>query len=1139
MQMINYFRIGVVVGVTLVSLALTTFAAPTESLRSGGYFCGTDGTCQFHKPGDPDWLFSRFTYIMGYADCAGSIAEWRAKSPGCRLILYATGTDMPAYKSYTSNSYLFGRKSTYVRDRLVELGDIEESAYMHFYDDTKIKNWNGSGYDTVLIPGTYSMTITDADSASRVINSYTNYLFHSGNTYEGDTRLSPNFTNSRLRLAYKEYVTQAFNDMASYHWPVTTGYWDGIYFDNYSSYAMASGNLVSGGHVVESGTNPGDLMQIGTDAYRYWTWDWMKVFGREVRDTLQMADQWSADHKKKILAYNVGISFMNEYMYPDSSGADALNYEFGFDPAYSNNESYFRLENLYTRDSIASLNGATFFWCSRPRISYDNGSVSSHAQAIYDNLCFYYCARTDSTWIFMRPEPGNAYGVFLNSGFDTLAWIPAMEYDLGRPEGHYQLWDSGTSPDQNGAQYKIWVRDYQYGRVFSRPRDGFDAKWGRDSSPISVDLGGSYRQVQIDGTLGPVVSSVLIPGGEGAIMIPYTEGECVDPPTIPAPTEPTDGGTVSTTGLQLCVANSSQTNCSQPIRYYFQLSSNSSFTTIIAEDNAVPEGVTFTCWTVPASLDAGQTHYWRVKASNGITSSYWSTVFSFATENSPPSEPMLSNPGNGETVTSTRPTLVITNSTDPEGETLTYHFQVGTTSGFGTVVAENTSVSQGSGTTSWQVNPSLGNQATYYWRARAYDGFGYSNWSGVRSFYVNQTTVNNPPSSPTVNAPTNGEDVSDLTPALVVNNSIDDDGDPLTYNFQLYDSTNTTLLQQSGTVSPGGSTTSWTVGSALQAGSRYWWRARAFDGQNYSNWNQASAFDAVEEENHIPSTPTPFSPVDGDTVVGSFHVLAINNASDDDGDPLVYDFIVYSDSKLTKQVEIGTFIPENHPYTIYYTTSNFTNNHPYYWRARANDGSVWTNWCAPQMFLHVDVALDVEDAPHIIGPANDTTINQTKPKLRAGWSGAEDSVLFLFEVSESENFADLYTVGSATTIKDGMVDWELDRPLDNERTYFWRVQKSNGGYSETASFNVAAPIFVSPNPFSYLDGELTIHNLPDGAMIEVYTAAGDKVNEIDSISGDVKWDVRNSVGEKLGSGVYLYYVTAGDQRTSGKFVVVR
>jgi hypothetical protein len=184
------------------------------------------------------------------------------------------------------------------------------------------------------------------------------------------------------------------------------------------------------------------------------------------------------------------------------------------------------LEHLYARDSIASANGVTFFWTSRPRTSYGNGSIAT-SHAIYDNLCFYYVARADSTWIFMRPEPGNAYGAFLNPDFDTLAWIGAMEYEIGAPINHYTLWDSGPSPDQEGATYKIWVRDYEYGRVFMRPRDGFDARWGDNSTAIRVELGDSYRQVQIDGSLGQTVTSVELRGAQGAIMIPTTEADWV------------------------------------------------------------------------------------------------------------------------------------------------------------------------------------------------------------------------------------------------------------------------------------------------------------------------------------------------------------------------------------------------------------------------------------------------------------------------------------------------------------------------------------------------------------------------------------------------------------------------------------
>ncbi|MFH2055526.1 MAG: hypothetical protein ABIJ61_06180, partial [bacterium] len=448
-----------------------TFA---QSLRSGACLSGTDGTCAWEKPGDPDWLFERFTNAMGYADCAGDLATWRAKNPNCILLLYVSGTDMPSYKSYTSNSYNLGKKSTWIRDRMVELGEIEENTYMHFYNDTKVRYWVGDHYDTLLIPGTNSMTIAAADSVSRVPNSYINALFVNYNTYDYPARLAPNFANPTLRQAYKEYLTQVFTSDVYTHYPDATGIWDGIHFDNFSPTSMVGSALCSGGLVVETGASPGALLTFASDAYRDWCWGQMTAFGREVRDTLHTADQWALDGKKKLLAYNVGISHKDDYLDPNISGADALNVEFGFDPVYSNNSSYYRLENLSSRDSVAARNGVTYFWTSIPRTSYGNGSTTKR-NAIYNNLCFYYVARSDSTWIYMRPDPGYAYGAFLNSGFDTLAWVPAMEQDLGDPVAHYQLAASGSSPDQGGATYKVWSRDYQYGKVFIRPRDGFEA----------------------------------------------------------------------------------------------------------------------------------------------------------------------------------------------------------------------------------------------------------------------------------------------------------------------------------------------------------------------------------------------------------------------------------------------------------------------------------------------------------------------------------------------------------------------------------------------------------------------------------------------------------------------------------------
>jgi hypothetical protein len=1348
MSRVKIHQLVVVAIIGVIAAVACIHAAPTQSLRSGAYFCGTDGSCQWYKAGDPNWLFQRFTYIMGYADCANGISEWRSKSPDCRLVLYTTGTDISAFKNYSSNSYLFSKKSTYIRDRMVQLGDIEEKAYLHFYNDTKITNWNGTGYDTLLIVGTNSMTITAKDSVSRVPNSYVNYLFYSGNTYSGETRLSPNFTNAKMRLAYKEFITQAFNSQRTSHWPTITGYWDGIYFDNYSPLALQGSHCASGGLVVETGTSPANLLTFGSDAYGAWGWNWMKVFGRDVRDTLRTSAQWSSDGKKKILAYNVGVSFDNSYMYPDSSGADAFNYEFAFDPVSCANNSYYRLENLFTRDSIATANGATYFWCSRPRTDR-----VTKRESIYNNLCFYYAARTDSTWIFMRPEPGNAYGVFLNTGFDTLAWIPAMGYDIGLPIAHYQLAVSGTSPDMAGAQYKVWSRDYQGGRVYTRPKDHIDASvWGSTSTPVTVALGGSYKQVLIDGTLGPVVTSLSLRATEGAIMIPATVGACSTPPSVPTFSSPADSATVTSRTPTLCVNNATPSSgWSQPVVYHFQVSTASGFGTIAVENSSVSQGASTTCWQVSTTLGAGQLYYWRIRSGNGTSWSSWSAARKFVTPNSPPTVPALSSPANAATVVTVQPTLTVTNSTDPDGTTPSYHFQVSTSSSFATIAVENLSVTQGSGSTSWLVSSALSNLTTYYWRVRAYDGVvysswsssrsfyvnqpvannpptvptlstpangatltlrqptlvivnstdpegttpvyhfqlstlsnfstiavenlsvvqgsgstswlvtpalnnlttyywrvrasdgqAYSNWSGSRSFYVNQPVVNNPPtvpslsipangstvtslqptlvilnstdpegtipvyhfqlstlssfssitvenlsvaqgpstttwqvtpalsnlttyywrvrasdgqaysswsssrsfyvnqpggnsppSAPSCNTPTNGSRVSSLTPDLIINNATDPNGDPLTYQFELYTGSFSTMLSQSPMITQGsGGITTWRVPITLSQKTTYTWRVRAYDSQAWSNWMTLASF----RTNRPPWTPVPLAPVN-DTVFGSVHVLVTNNTTDPDEDTLTYDFRVFSDSLLTKQVEMGWSIPQGTSNTSFTTGASYTNNKPYWWRVRAYDGGAWCNWSDPTVFWHIDMALEATDAPTLVSPADGSTETNVSPQFHVTWSGSGSSVC-QFELSMDADFSTIIDGGSVVG-ENGAAMWTANRPLENGKTYYWRVNREQSGYSKSAAFSVSANIFLSPSPFSYLDGVITIHNLPPASRFEVYTPSGDKVVELENLSGDYDWNVLNSNGEKLASGVFLYYIRFADKTVADKFIVVR
>jgi len=109
------------------------------------------------------------------------------------------------------------------------------------------------------------------------------------------------------------------------------------------------------------------------------------------------------------------------------------------------------------------------------------------------------------------------------------------------------------------------------------------------------------------------------------------------------------------------------------------------------------------------------------------------------TGNYPPGRPGLVSPPTGSLV-GDEPVLTVSNASDPDGDTLTYHFRVYSDSLLTTLVRSATGVVEGSGETSWTVSPSLPD-GTYWWRAHAEDGEERGLFMGAVSFVVTATGV--------------------------------------------------------------------------------------------------------------------------------------------------------------------------------------------------------------------------------------------------------------------------------------------------------------------------------------------------------------------------------------------------------------
>lgn len=273
-----------------------------------------------------------------------------------------------------------------------------------------------------------------------------------------------------------------------------------------------------------------------------------------------------------------------------------------------------------------------------------------------------------------------------------------------------------------------------------------------------------------------------------------------------------------------------------------------------------------------------------------------------------PAAPTAFSPTNDDTVDTT-PTLVVNNASDPDGDALTYDFQVfdnaaltGTPDFEVLDVAEEGIATAPFSITSVDVATQLSHNTDYWWRARANDGNVDGTWSASATFRT--SAGNTAPTAPAVASPANGAEVTDTTPDLSVTNSTDTESDTLSYEFQV--STSIVFAGAEGQMVAAGTTTTTLSSAALADNTTHYWRVRAWDGESFGNWVAASFF--VDAVNEAPSAPVPVDPGAGAIVNRDGVVLSVENSTDPEADTITYDFQLFGDEEMTELIEEGTSI---------------------------------------------------------------------------------------------------------------------------------------------------------------------------------------------------------------------------------------
>ncbi|BCR06062.1 hypothetical protein DESUT3_31310 [Desulfuromonas versatilis] len=463
-----------------------------------------------------------------------------------------------------------------------------------------------------------------------------------------------------------------------------------------------------------------------------------------------------------------------------------------------------------------------------------------------------------------------------------------------------------------------------------------------------------------------------------------------DPPTAPTISSPEDWAAVAVLNPVLTVNNSTDPD-STNLTYNFDLAFDPDFTQVVASVAGVESDDGTTSWTVPISLQENGLYYWRAQADDWLIEGPWSTVTRFFvnTANDSPSAPVVTVPANGSVVPALETDIVVTNSEDPDSTSLVYYFEVDTVATFDSAtLMRSDAVAEGVNVTTWFVS-GLQENTRYFVRVKASDGMAESAWSTVVKFMAN--TVNDPPTIPALDNPSDGTGVNSFTPTLSVHNSMDLDGDALTYEFEVYqDSALANLIAQSGSIVEMPDVTAWEVPIALVENQTYFWRARSFDGTVFSEWMPMASF-MVNTANDAPGAPLLLAPADGRTLEILTPTLMVKNAIDPDSDQLTYDFEVYSNNVL---IDAKTGILGGGDGTTSVTLETpLSDKTSYNWRARAFDGDRYGQWMNLATFTthipRVAIKTDIKFEPETLNQKSKGTWVKVDIFLPAGYK-AED-----------------------------------------------------------------------------------------------------------------------------------------------------
>jgi hypothetical protein len=129
-------------------------------------------------------------------------------------------------------------------------------------------------------------------------------------------------------------------------------------------------------------------------------------------------------------------------------------------------------------------------------------------------------------YYYLLADPEKTFLMFFGGYAPAAAWstvfVKAATTDVGQPKGDLRVFATGADPQNKALTYKVYARDYGNALVLFKPKSyalGKGTGTTADATATTHTLGGNYRVLKSDGTLGPVITKITLHNGEGAVLM--------------------------------------------------------------------------------------------------------------------------------------------------------------------------------------------------------------------------------------------------------------------------------------------------------------------------------------------------------------------------------------------------------------------------------------------------------------------------------------------------------------------------------------------------------------------------------------------------------------------------------------------